>query len=236
MRPGYAPAVLGLQWTGRVRQLAIFLLVASVVAGILGAWRGWPVVELLGLRPSALVGREGLPMVWQAFTYPWIALGAFDVVFSVLALGWFVGDLERAWGDRLFLDRLVLLWLGVTAGSLLLAAAYPPIREARWIGPSPFLEGLVVAWGFTFPDRTIRIFFFFPVRGLVFAWLTLGLTVLTPVFGGPETLVGVAPYLCAVGMGYLFGRTPFSLRRLWLRLEERRLRRAIDRERNQRLH
>lgn len=228
--------MLGLHLTGRVRQLAVVLLVASVAAGILGSWRGWPVEELFGLCPGALVGHHGFPMLWQAFTYPWIAWGPFEVVFSVLALVWFVGDLERAWGDRLFLDRLVLLWLGVTGGTLLLALLYPPITDASWLGPSPFFEGLLVAWGFTFPDRTVRILLLLPIRGVVLAWLVLATTVLAPVFGGPEALFWVAPHLCAVGLGLLFGRTSFSLRRLWLRLEERRLKRAIERERNQRLH
>lgn len=228
--------MVGLNLTGRVRALAILLGVASIAGGILGSWHGWPVQALFGLSPRALVGGDGVPAVWQPLTYPWIAWGPFEVVFSVLALGWFVGDLERAWGDRLFIDRLLMLWLGVTAGTLLLSLLYPPIQYDSWLGPSPFLEGLVVAWGFTFPERRIRIFFVLPIPGIWFAWLTLALTLLAPVFGGPEALHTMAPHGVAVVIGYLLGRTPMSFRRLWLRLHERLLRREIDRVRSQKLH
>ena len=114
---------------------------------------------------------------------------------------------------------------------MVLAALYSPLREASWLGPSAILDGLVVAWGFTFRDRQIRIFFFIPVPGWALAWLTLASTLLVPVFMGPEALSWVAPHCFAVVLGYGFGHGPLSLRRLWLKLRQRQLQRAIDRER-----
>lgn len=232
--------MFGLNLTPRVKQLAIAIVIASVAAGVATSWLDLPVTAWLALEPHALVGHGGsLPgtfALWQLLTYPWIAVSPLEVVFGIFMLAFFVGDLERAWGERLFMDRLVLLWLGSTAGALLIALLYPPARDAAWLGPSPFLEGLFVAWGFTFPTRTVRIFFILPVRAVVLAWITLALTLLTPVFYGPASLGSVAPYLWAVGIGYLFGNSSTSLRRVWLRIQQARLKRAIERERNQRLH
>ena len=199
-----------------------------------------PLGAAAALEPRALVGRgtalPGTWSLWQLVTYPWVAVSPLEVVFGILALAFFVGDLERAWGDGLFLDRLLLLWLGTTGGALLLALLYPPIRSAAWLGPSPFFEALFVAWGFTFPTRTVRILFILPVPALVLAWITLAVTLLTPLFYGPESLDYLAPHVFAVVLGYAYGKTPLSLRRMWLRIEQQRLKRALARERRDRLH
>jgi membrane associated rhomboid family serine protease len=232
--------MLGLDFSPRIRQLAIAIGVISVAAGIGVQWLELPVLEWLALSPRALVGASptlpGIPALWQLVSYPWVAFGAFEVIFAVLTLGWFGSDLERAWGDGLFLDRLALLWLGSTAGALLLALVHAPLRDATWLGPSAVFDGLLVAWGFTFPTRNIRIFFVLPVPGRAIAWLVIAITALTPVFGGPDSLASVAPHLFAVAIGYGYGHGPLSLRRIWLRVQERRVRRALERERKSRLH
>lgn len=230
----------GLNLTPRVKQLAICIAVASILVGGASSWLDVPLASWVALEPMALLGRgaslPGIVALWQVVTYPWIALSPFDVVFSVLALAFFVSDLERAWGERLFLDRLALLWLGTTAGVLVIAALYPPVRLASFLGPSPFFEALFIAWGFSFPTRTLRIFFMLPVQAELLAWITLALTFLTPVFYGPESLGWIAPYLVSAALGFAYGKTPLSLRRMWLRVEERRLKRVLERERNERLH
>ena len=108
--------------------------------------------------------------------------------------------------------------------SLLLGSLAAPLLAA---------PAIAQAWA---PTRTVRILFILPVPALVLAWITLAVTLLTPLFYGPESLDYLAPHVFAVVLGYAYGKTPLSLRRMWLRIEQQRLKRALARERRDRLH
>jgi hypothetical protein len=43
---------------------------------------------------------------------------------------------------------------------------------------------MTVCWGLWFPNRTVNIYFFFPIRGVWLAWGTVGLTVLYSAYAG----------------------------------------------------
>lgn len=229
---------LGLSLTYRVKQIVVLTIGASIAGAIASAWMGLPVSAWVGLTPSAIVGAgeglPGVPAIWQVATYPFFAWSPLDLVLGALAYGWFAGDLERAWGSRLFLDRFVLFVLGVAAAHLLAALLYPGMRDSTLIGPSPVLEGLVIAWGTTFPDRTIRIWMIIPITGRTMVWLTAGLLALSVVYGGPTVIPWLAAPIAAVGLGIAFGRTALSLRWLALHAQKWRVTRELDRSRSDR--
>lgn len=230
---------LGSEWglvlTPWVKRLVIATAVASIAAGIARSWYGLPVESWLGLTPAALWGGSealpGVPALWQPFTYALLALDPFSLVFAALAYGWFAGDLERAWGARLFIDRWLLLVLGVAMASVLGAVLLPELRQVTVLGPSAVLEGIVVAWGLTFPDRRVRIFFFFPINGRALVWITVALTVLPVVFFGRGAMVWALPAIAGVALGLAMGKTKLSLRWIGLHLKKVRLERALRRQR-----
>lgn len=212
--------------------------VASIAGGIAWAWLGLPVRAWVGLTPAALWGAgealPGVPALWQLASYPFFALGPFDLVLAALTYGWFAGDLERAWGGSLFIDRWWTIALGVATATALGAILLPPLRDFTLVGPSPVLEGLLIAWGLTFPYRRIRIMLFFPITGQQLVWLTVALVGLSAVFGGPDTFPFLVPQLAAIGLGFTVARTRFSLGRIVLEVRRRRVARALDRERSRR--
>jgi hypothetical protein len=234
----YHGRVAPIDLTPRVRQLVIATVAASIAGGVASAWLGLPVIAWVGLTPSALWGAgsalPGVPALWQLASYPFFALGPFDLILSALTYGWFAGDLERAWGGRLFVDRWWTLALGVAAATTLGAIVFPPLRDFTVVGPSPVLEGLLVAWGLTFPYRQIRILFFIPITGQQMVWLTVALVGLSAVFGGPGAFPFLVPQIAAIALGFTVARTQLSLRYLALRISRWRIERALDRERSRR--
>ena len=92
----------------------------------------------------------------------------------------------------------------------------------------------MIAWGTTFPHRTIRIWMVIPITGQMMVWLTIALLVLSAVYGGPTALPWLAAPVAAVALGVAFGKTKLSLRYLRLHVEKWRLSREIDRTRHDR--
>lgn len=233
----------GLVLTPWVKRLIVVTAITSVGAGIARSWYGLPVESWLGLTPAALWGGSealpGVPALWQPFTYALIVLDPFSLVFAALAYGWFAGDLERAWGSRLFVDRWAMLVLGIALAMVIFAVLFPELRQASVLGPSAALEGIVVAWGLTFPYRRVRVFFFFPITGRILVWITVAFAVLPVVFSGRPALAWSLPAIAGVTLGFAMGRTRLSLRWLALKVKKARLERELGRHRrggDRRLH
>lgn len=236
---GGSSGIPGFELTSMVKRIAIATAALSIAAAFGSAWLGWTMDRLLGLVPASLVyvgfHPPFVPALWQLVTYALVATTPWSVIAAVLGYGWFASDLERTWGSNAFLDRWLLAVLGVAVAQVLAAIAWPELRHEPLIGTELVMESLFVAWGMTFPNRTIRIFFVIPIPGRMLAILTVAFVVLSAVFGGPDQFpIHVAPLAsCGLGLGIARG---WSARRLYLHYERWRLGRAIQREREQNLH
>lgn len=222
------------------RQLAYATIAASIAGGIATFWMGLDVAPLFGMTPAALVGGGDVlpfvPALWQLVSYPFFVLEPISLVLGVIVYGWFSSDLERAWGRGAYLERWLTLVAGVALVDAVLAIPFPALRHVTLFGPAPVLEGLVVAWGLTFPTRTVRLWILLPVTGQMLAWITGGIVVLSAVFAGPEGALLSVPALASVALAVAIARYDFSGRRLWLLYQRRRVERELDRIRRDRLH
>jgi len=151
--------------------------------------------------------------------------------FSLLGLYFLGAPLERRWGGWRF---VLFLAAAVLAGNLVIlavSAIAPPggrFHPELVYGPSAAIAAIAVAWSREYPDATVNLFFFVPIRGRVFLWITLGLCVLDLIYpaGMPEGVV--APF-GGVAAGVLFGGSPPLVRRAWLHLKLAVLRRRSGR-------
>ena len=109
-----------------------------------------------------------LPAIWQLVTYMFLhdPRGFSHILFNMLAL-WMIGsDLERDWGTKLFLKFYFLC--GVGAGvCVVLANGLVGILDARTIGSSGAVYGLLLAFGVLYSDRILLFGFLFPDQGQV---------------------------------------------------------------------
>ena len=182
------------------RIVSITLVVLSVLWVVYALSRFWPgiaqVFSYLPLYPSAVVNELEL---WRLVTYPLLhhTTSAFHLLFNGLILYWAGSELERRWGGRRFLGFMLLTTL---AGGVFVVIAWLlglSIANSV-IGASAITEGLIVAWGLIFRDRTIYFFFVLPMRGLHIIWFAILLAVLDAISTSP---VSAAAHFGGIFMG-----------------------------------
>jgi membrane associated rhomboid family serine protease len=187
---------------GRVPWGVGAVIVATAAVSLLAAFgdrHAGSIFELAALVPAAVWRGQ----VWRLVTWAVIEPSPLSLLFACLFLYWFGGDLARGWGSRRFL--FVYAGVAIVAASVtcLVARFDPAVLEQTYLGGWATGCAMSVAWGLTYPDRVIRIWFILPLRGYVLAWLTVGITVVYAIYSGWERFV---PELAAEGsiLAWLF--------------------------------
>jgi membrane associated rhomboid family serine protease len=194
------------------------LLIANVAVFFaqfaLGRW----LVDLFALWPLSLAGQYGLSggdrfQIWQVVTYAFLHSSITHLLFNMLALFMFGGEIERVWGERRYLIYYLACVIGAAIAQLLVVSgsAAPPYPT---IGASGGVFGVLLAFGMMFPRRIIMLIFP-PVPMPAWLFVTL-FGIIELVLGITRTQAGVAHFAHLGGMaaGYLLiqywrGRWPF---------------------------
>jgi len=123
-------------------------------------------VVYLGLLP-ALVWHE--LYLWQLFTYIFLHGDIPHILFNLLALWMFGGELETLWGSRRFL--FYFFFCGIGAGMITVLCTIiltPQYQLIPVIGASGAIYGILLAFGWLFPNRPIYVYFLFPIPAKYF--------------------------------------------------------------------
>jgi len=149
--------------------VAVFLLMWLMPAGLRQAMQ-----EFLGLVPAAVFESFRL---WQPVTYMFLhdtrAFG--HILFNMLALWMFGTELERLWGTKAFLRYYFAT--GIAAAITTIVVSLVPFAAAAGmynivtIGASGAIYGLLLAYGLTFPNRPIYIYFIFAIPAKYFVMI-----------------------------------------------------------------
>ena len=146
-------------------------------------------------------------------TYAFLHSSITHLLFNMLALFMFGGEIERVWGERRYLTYYLACVIGAAIAQLLVVSgsAAPPYPT---IGASGGVFGLLLAFGMMFPRRIIMLIFP-PVPMPAWLFVTL-FGVIELVLGITRTQAGVAHFAHLGGMaaGYVLiqywrGRWPF---------------------------
>ena len=175
------------------------LLLANVAVYCLdlftGAWFG----QVFALWPLG-----GGFMPWQLGSYAFMHGSVSHLFFNMLGLWMFGAELERYWGPQRFGQFYAASVLSAALVQLLVAAlagfVYPTV------GASGAVFGLLLAFGMTFPNRTIvPLIPPIPMKAKTFVAIYGGLELL---FGVTGTAPGIAHFAHLGGMlgGYLMIR------------------------------
>ena len=151
---------------------------------------------------------------WQIITYSFLHGNITHLLFNMLALYMFGGELERLFGQQRYLNLYFLSVITAAIAQLVFSAAaggdpYPTV------GASGGVFGLLLAYGMYFPRRTLMLLI--PPMPMP-AWLFVTLYGLVELyFGVTGTEQGVAHFAHLGGMlgawlliQYWRGRPPFS--------------------------
>ncbi len=188
------------------------LLLINVAAFCIGLFIGPLFTRVFGLWPLA----GGLFLPWQVVTYAFLHASLGHLFFNMLGLWMFGSELEQVWGRQRFIRFYAASVLTAAAAQLLvtwlLGSMYPTV------GASGGLFGLLLAYGMTYPNRTIvPLIPPIPMKAKVFVAIYGGLELLMGVTGSAS---GVAHFAHLGGMlgGFLMlrywrGQSPFAGRR-----------------------
>jgi membrane associated rhomboid family serine protease len=134
--------------------------------------------------------------LWQLVTYIFLHGGIGHLLLNLLALWMFGGELESYWGSRKFL--FYFLFSGI--GAAISTVVFSPYQFIPVIGASGAIYGILLAFGWLFPNRLIYIYFLFPIPAKYFV-IIFGLIEL---FSSIQGTGGGIAHLTHLG-GLLFG-------------------------------
>ncbi|MFH2011119.1 MAG: rhomboid family intramembrane serine protease [Pseudomonadota bacterium] len=195
-RPGFS---FGPSMTHTVKNL----LIISGVVFLLQAIVGRQMNLIFGLVP-AMVLREYF--LWQLVTYIFLHGGLFHLLFNLLALWMFGCELERYMGYRVFLRYFFITGVGAAICTVLIT----PNLFIPTIGMSGAIYGILLAYGWFFPNRIIYIYLLFPIKAKYFVMIFGAIELYASIVG---TAGGIA-HTAHLG-GMIFGILYLNHRRIW---------------------
>jgi membrane associated rhomboid family serine protease len=198
-----------LSFHNSAHQLAIALIAASIVHGLLGT-------TLLLLIPGATLNNFE---VWRPFTALLIALNPLEILFGALIIYSIGGALEQGWGKRRFLTVALGIPFLSEVATLLTYALLPLNGLAVYHGASLIISTIWIAYGLRAAfARQLLNFWGTPLRGETFALIGLGFVVLNGIFAG-VTVVLPDLFAAAFTYVYMYRRDSLNVSELRRRIE-----------------
>ena len=140
-----------------IKKLIILMAALFFLQGIVSS----RITLYLGLVPL-LVWKKFF--LWQLFTYIFLHGGISHILFNLLALWMFGGELESYWGSGKFLRYF--LFCGIGAG--ICTVVFSPYQFIPVVGASGAIYGILLAFGWLFPNRPIYMYFIVPIPAKYF--------------------------------------------------------------------
>lgn len=146
--------------------------------------------------------------LWQPVTYLFLhspyEFG--HILINMLMMWMFGADLERDWGMRKFLR--FYFFCGVGAGLVdVVSRIFAGDMSTATIGNSGAVYGILLAYGYLYPDRTIYFWMLFPIPARVFV-LILGTIAFLMTLSAPGGPVAHMAHLAGMVFAYIFLRSP----------------------------
>lgn len=208
------------------------LLIANVVAYLVSLVVPVLVVEL-GLVPRAVFEQLA---IYQLVSYMFLHGSIGHLLVNMLALWMFGTELERTWGTRFFMKYYFVTGVGAGLITLLWSISPLPYADSIYysvvIGASGAVYGVLLAFAMYFPQRTIYMYFVFPLQAKYFVMIIGAITFLSSVGAGGSGVAHSA-HLGGLLVGYLYlknlrGGLLQELRYRWLRWKMQRARGRFD--------
>ena len=159
-RMGAGGNALSRMMTPWVKRLLLANTAVFIVVNVLGWVPLLWAVDVLGFSPARLLIHP-----WSPLTYMFVHGSFFHLFANMLVLFFFGPPLERAWGERYFVQYYLIAGMGGALFSLLLIQL---IGTPTVIGASGAVFGLLLAFALKWPDAPIYLWFLLPVKAKYF--------------------------------------------------------------------
>lgn len=132
-----------------------------------------PLVPILFRDQGQIIQLSFYP--WQLVTYMFLHGGFFHLLLNMFALWMFGVELENIWGQKRFLIYYFVCGIGAGLCNILIAPLFGSVGPT--VGASGAIYGILVAFGYLFPNRNIYIYGLIPVKAkyLVIIYMLLEL-------------------------------------------------------------
>ena len=178
---------------------------------------------LFGLVPK-MVWSEF--MIWQPFTYLFFHGGIWHVLINMFVLWMFGSELERLWGKEHFLKFYFVT--GVGAGLVTMIFGLNSMTPI--VGASGAVYGVLLAYGLTYPNRTVYLYGIIPIKSL---WFVIGIGVIAFMSSFDNvSQISHLTHLSGMMIGYLMLKRPVRFNDLWFTIRKRTLEYKIKHEEN----
>jgi membrane associated rhomboid family serine protease len=185
----------GSPWTPAVK----VLIITNIAIYFAQEFVGFPSTHLFGLVPYKVLYEYAL---WQVVTYMFLHGGLMHVGLNMLMLWMFGVQLERLWGSKEFVQYYLIT--GIGAG--IINIVFTPTSVIPTIGASGAIFGLLLAYGVTFPNNIIMLYFIIPIKAkylvILGALLELLMMRSSPVDG-----VAHFAHLGGIAVGFIYIKT-----------------------------
>ncbi len=176
---------------------------------------------LFGLVPK-LVWSEF--MIWQPFTYLFLHGGIWHVLINMFVLWMFGSELERLWGKNHFYKFYFITGVGSGIITMLFGiSSTTPV-----VGASGAVYGVLLAYGLTYPNRTIYLYGIIPIKSRWFVF-GIGLIAFFSSFTNVSQVSHVT-HIAGMVIGYLTLKKPFRLNNLLFSIRKKTIEYKIQKE------
>ena len=105
-------------------------------------------------------------MIWQPLTYMFLHGGWLHIIFNLIALWMFAGELENQWGTKKFIRYYILS--GIGAGLFIALMNYIAYNSYGFtsvtIGASGAIYAILLAYAMHWPNREVLLYFILPIK------------------------------------------------------------------------
>lgn len=138
---------------------------------------------------------------WQIITYMFMHGSFTHLFFNMFALWMFGIELENLWGSKKFLFYYFLCGIGAALANLFIAPIFTSVGPT--VGASGSVYGILIAFGYLFPDRHIYIYFLLPIKAKYLVILYMALEVFS-VASQQETGIAHVAHLGGAVVGFVY--------------------------------
>ncbi|MBC8214866.1 MAG: rhomboid family intramembrane serine protease [Candidatus Marinimicrobia bacterium] len=161
---------------------------------------------IFGLIPNKVL-QSGF--VWQFVTYLFLHANLMHLAVNMFVLWMFGRELEHRWGKHKFLEYFFITGVG----SGIITFLFSLTSNTPVVGASGAIYGLLLAYGLLYPNRTVYLYMFIPIK---IKYFVIGLAVvaflasLSPL----QSTVSHLTHLSGMGVGFIYLKSGFRFRNI----------------------
>ena len=170
--------------------------------------------DLFGLVPQAIWSDF---MIWQPFTYLFFHGNIWHILINMFVLWMFGSELENAWGRKNFIKYYFIT--GIGAG--IVTCLFNLQSNIPVVGASGAVYGILLAYGLSFPNRTVYLYGLIPIKSI---WFVIAIGILA-FFSSFQQMTQIShlTHISGMAIGYVFLKRRWRLNDIWFKIRKKTL-------------